>query len=1273
MADASQQSLGASQPDAEPYKPVEPTPPPNNEHTNPIPPISDPSTASKTLAPPVETVPSNPLIAAEPLVDEEWQMIDQVLKSSTPHGNDQQPGRSVQKSLRMSLLNPLDVQSLRVKLDELLVEKVVGKDNIEGGNQSGSEAVVDGSDVLTVAAAAEDEVDKEDEGVKQEESTMETIPEEAGGAVEENESEKIEEQSVQEGEDAASSSNGKFRPMSWPNLTFMPKRSSWQKRSSVIASVVMEPVIKPHSEDGIKENDAVEADQVAQEEGTGDGDEEKSAPTQVDVVGSDAEVEKRLSSAEKVSTAVQSEDSPQELSTQTESEQTVATAEPTASTAISVEAKPKQTEDAQIETGTSAEMEVQTEAQTETQTEVDDGTLKIDTTPATNNTRVVSTSTSPLLIQKPIMKDASTSTSPLDPPLPSLQQPPPQQPKHHQSTEVQTAHIPRKINTSVATNTSSGGNDSEPSGVRSPTGSAAVILDNLLAELDVAIKELKDKEPAPADHDTSDDGRKRADSIKSNQTRHTKERSRSQSSTRSSTLPRTSLDHSTASRQPPRRGGSPSARRTRSSPTRYRDNDGDERISESRASSTKGTSSRRRTSPAKASTKTFQSQQSGTKRYSFASSSGHQPDHASFDEQEMHISTSTENLETDEDVDLDLDIPLDYPSDGDSSFGTRTAVGDGPSSSLVSPKALKMMGLSDQHELKKSPWNAPKAIKVMGLTSSDLERVTAGKLSVVPPAGVVDTGAEIEVAGPTIDMLTTQGYLYCGFLQKPTLSKIFLKTWKTKFFVLTTGMLYYYKSNDPYEHPVGEIPITHDTITSMMGPGGKHILEIRSQVPGTAPSSNSSPFRRSNKDDTTSTTSKNSNSKKGGELVERVWQLQCEDENDMRAWLRMLKKAVPGRDIDRLVSVAATVGSVGTDSHTSSVIDDDEVKSPGRSSRKSSYDATSSRYYAPESLPTISPTSPYDRKSMRGPSFDRSEPQTPGSDHRYPSFDHPRAMSKMSDHRPPRKSADSSRPDIASLERGNSGSSLSDIPPLPNFQTLPLPKTRTPKHWNSISSKSSTSTPASSPPPTPPPKTPPSPSMIPGMGGMSVPHSLFTPPMSPTSPTSPPAGAGTGPISIPGGGMNPNMYRQLISTSPPPLRTTSRSGLANNSYFSNMSPPPPTSPPPLGLGLNGYPVAAPHAPLPPIPTSPGSNVHPNHPANNINTTSSSSYLGQPPTSPPLSPRMPVPPPPPTLPEIDKRMSTMSSLLDYPMRHRSVGKPLDGVLAVLDEIEKSHKS
>ncbi|KAJ3117316.1 hypothetical protein HK098_006302 [Nowakowskiella sp. JEL0407] len=166
----------------------------------------------------------------------------------------------------------------------------------------------------------------------------------------------------------------------------------------------------------------------------------------------------------------------------------------------------------------------------------------------------------------------------------------------------------------------------------------------------------------------------------------------------------------------------------------------------------------------------------------------------------------------------------------------------------VSKKALAMMGVQNEEELQKIQWSNMKAFKKLGLDKDD--------------GGVSESERDL---GPTVEMLTNSSYLYCEYLSVPIMNKLYIKTHKKMFCVLVEGMLYYFKSNEPFEQAVGSIPITGDQIAPTMDGLGRKIIEIKSTI----------------------------NSKKRG-ASRKTCELYVETEEDQRTWVRMLKRAIPG-------------------------------------------------------------------------------------------------------------------------------------------------------------------------------------------------------------------------------------------------------------------------------------------------------------------------------------------------------------------------------------------
>ncbi|KAJ3125683.1 hypothetical protein HK098_008275 [Nowakowskiella sp. JEL0407] len=171
------------------------------------------------------------------------------------------------------------------------------------------------------------------------------------------------------------------------------------------------------------------------------------------------------------------------------------------------------------------------------------------------------------------------------------------------------------------------------------------------------------------------------------------------------------------------------------------------------------------------------------------------------------------------------------------------------SNNNVSKKALAMMGVQNEEELQKIQWSNMKAFKKLGLDKED--------------GGASES--EREPLGPTVEMLTNSSYVYCEYLSVPIINKLYIKTHKKMFCVLVEGMLYYFKSNDPFEQAVGSIPITGDQITPALDGLGRKIIEIKSTI----------------------------NSKRKG-ASRKTWELHVETEEDQRTWVRMLKRAIPG-------------------------------------------------------------------------------------------------------------------------------------------------------------------------------------------------------------------------------------------------------------------------------------------------------------------------------------------------------------------------------------------
>ncbi|KAJ1562804.1 hypothetical protein HK096_002606 [Nowakowskiella sp. JEL0078] len=170
----------------------------------------------------------------------------------------------------------------------------------------------------------------------------------------------------------------------------------------------------------------------------------------------------------------------------------------------------------------------------------------------------------------------------------------------------------------------------------------------------------------------------------------------------------------------------------------------------------------------------------------------------------------------------------------------------------LSNKALAMMGVSSEEELQRNPFHNAKAMKQLGLGMDS-------------PTSPNNGGNESDQDTTTVNSLTKGSYVYCGYLGVPITTSLFIKNYRNMFCVLVEGQLYYFKTNEPFEQALGVIPISGEKISSNIDAYGRKVVQVKSTV---------------------------SSKKKGS--VKKSWDLHVEDEEEMKTWVRMLQRAIPG-------------------------------------------------------------------------------------------------------------------------------------------------------------------------------------------------------------------------------------------------------------------------------------------------------------------------------------------------------------------------------------------
>ncbi|KAI8805418.1 hypothetical protein BJ742DRAFT_406126 [Cladochytrium replicatum] len=178
----------------------------------------------------------------------------------------------------------------------------------------------------------------------------------------------------------------------------------------------------------------------------------------------------------------------------------------------------------------------------------------------------------------------------------------------------------------------------------------------------------------------------------------------------------------------------------------------------------------------------------------------------------------------------------------------------------ISKKLLERLGASE-NEINNS---SMKARKTLGLDDGEGKKSNGG-------GGANGMSGEITIGGLGLDSLIYQGFL--------GVQVGLFKNFKKYFCVLVEGRLYYFKKNDPHEKALGDIPVTGDRISSKVAQG-KFLIEVQSTV--------SQPPSR------ISTLNPGIPSSTAGTGPRRTFTLLTEDEDDMKNWTRMLKRAIPG-------------------------------------------------------------------------------------------------------------------------------------------------------------------------------------------------------------------------------------------------------------------------------------------------------------------------------------------------------------------------------------------
>lgn len=99
----------------------------------------------------------------------------------------------------------------------------------------------------------------------------------------------------------------------------------------------------------------------------------------------------------------------------------------------------------------------------------------------------------------------------------------------------------------------------------------------------------------------------------------------------------------------------------------------------------------------------------------------------------------------------------------------------------ISSKDLKLTSVLHMNKLNKSTWNHTKALRMMDINPGDMAQ------NFQP---TVDF--DVNVVGPSLEMLSMRGLVYCGYLEKSN-SRSLLKLWKERFFGMTEGWIFCYK------------------------------------------------------------------------------------------------------------------------------------------------------------------------------------------------------------------------------------------------------------------------------------------------------------------------------------------------------------------------------------------------------------------------------------------------------------------------------------------------
>ncbi|KAI8808775.1 hypothetical protein BJ742DRAFT_738762 [Cladochytrium replicatum] len=231
----------------------------------------------------------------------------------------------------------------------------------------------------------------------------------------------------------------------------------------------------------------------------------------------------------------------------------------------------------------------------------------------------------------------------------------------------------------------------------------------------------------------------------------------------------------------------------------------------------------------------------------------------------------------------------------DSEFDTasrRSATSARSGEAGISKKLLERLGASE-NEINNS---SMKARKTLGLDDGEGKKSNGG-------AGANGLSGEVTIGGLGLDKLIYQGFL--------GVQVGLFKNFKKYFCVLVEGRLYYFKKNDPHEKALGDIPVTGDRISSKIAQG-KFLIEVQSTV--------SQPPSR------ISTLNPGIPSSTAGTGPRRTFTLLTEDEDDMKNWTRMLKRAIPGTPPIRATKKNRGNQRAAADPLASLDEDDDEYK-----------------------------------------------------------------------------------------------------------------------------------------------------------------------------------------------------------------------------------------------------------------------------------------------------------------------------------------------------------